>query len=426
MINQSTILLGLKRLVVSAMLAGSLWLQVYAQTPGTTRYVYDENGRLIAVIAPTGEAAVYEYDPAGNITAIRRLGANAFELLSFAPTSGTEGDRVSLYGVGIGVGASAVRFNGVAAQIVEATPTRVIVTVPNGATTGPITLTATRGTATTKTPFTVRGIALMPLAATLIEQEPLQFTATAATVSGDQRIVWSVNNIEGGNATVGAISATGLYVAPRLSANVQTADYTVRAMSVEEPGLFREATVTVRNRLGLRTILAGGVSVDVPITSAITGRTAAYSPGVSVSVPITGAITGRTAAYSPGVSVSVPVTGAITSRTSAYSAGVSVAVILPAITAVSPKTVARGATVSLTITGTSLTGVNVLRFFKTDGTLDTAITVTNLSVANATTLTATVSVSGTAATGRKLIVVATPTLPSIPLDTASTTLEVTN
>jgi YD repeat-containing protein len=405
MINQSTMLLGLKRLVVSAMLAGSLWLQVYAQTPGTTRYVYDENGRLIAVIAPTGEAAVYEYDPAGNITAIRRLGANAFELLSFAPTSGTEGDRVSLYGVGIGVGASAVRFNGVAAQIVEATPTRVIVTVPNGATTGPITLTATRGTATTKTPFTVRGIALMPLAATLIEQEPLQFTATAATVSGDQRIVWSVNNIAGGNATVGAISATGLYVAPRLSANVQTADYTVRAMSVEEPELFREATVTVRNRSGLRTILAGGVSVDVPITSAITGRSAAYSPGVSVSVPVT---------------------GAITSRTSAYSAGVSVAVILPAITAVSPKTLARGATVSLTITGTSLTGVNALRFFKMDGTLDTAITVTNLSVASATMLTATVSVSGTAATGRKLIVVATPTLPSIPLDTASTTLEVTN
>jgi len=405
MINQSTMLLGLKRLVVSAMLAGSLWLQVYAQTPGTTRYLYDENGRLITVIAPTGEAAVYEYDPAGNITAIRRLGANAFELLSFAPTSGTKGDRVSLYGVGIGVGASAVRFNGVAAQIVEATPTRVIVTVPNGATTGPITLTATRGTATTKTPFTVRGIALMPLAATLIEQESLQFTATAATVSGDQRIVWSVNNIAGGNATVGAISATGLYVAPRLSANVQTADYTVRATSVEEPGLFREATVTVRNRSGLRTILAGGVSVDVPITSAITGRTAAYSPGVSVSVPVT---------------------GAITSRTSAYSAGVSVAVILPAITAVSPKTLARGATVSLTITGTSLTSVNVLRFFKTDGTLDTAITVTNLSVANATTLTATVSVSGTAATGRKLIVVATPTLPSIPLDTASTTLEVTN
>ena len=52
-----------------------------AQQPTTTRYVYDDNGRLRAVITPTGEAAIYDYDPAGNITAIRRLGADGFELL---------------------------------------------------------------------------------------------------------------------------------------------------------------------------------------------------------------------------------------------------------------------------------------------------------------------------------------------------------
>ena len=40
---------------------------IHAQQGGTTRYVYDDNGRLIAVISPTGEANVYEYDAAGNV-----------------------------------------------------------------------------------------------------------------------------------------------------------------------------------------------------------------------------------------------------------------------------------------------------------------------------------------------------------------------
>ena len=44
-----------------------------AQQGWTTSYVYDDNGRLHAVISPSGEAVVYEYDAAGNITSIRRL-----------------------------------------------------------------------------------------------------------------------------------------------------------------------------------------------------------------------------------------------------------------------------------------------------------------------------------------------------------------
>ena len=39
---------------------------------GTTQYVYDDNGRLKAVIAPNGETSVYEYDAAGNIISVTR------------------------------------------------------------------------------------------------------------------------------------------------------------------------------------------------------------------------------------------------------------------------------------------------------------------------------------------------------------------
>ena len=70
--------------VVTVLLSAS---QLSAQDV-TSRYVYDEKGRLRAVIAPNGEAAVYEYDAAGNFTAIRRLNANALELLDFTPRFG--------------------------------------------------------------------------------------------------------------------------------------------------------------------------------------------------------------------------------------------------------------------------------------------------------------------------------------------------
>ena len=64
-------------------------LSVTAQQQGsTTRYVYDENGRLHAVISPMGEAVVYEYDAAGNITSIQRLAADALALFGFSPHEG--------------------------------------------------------------------------------------------------------------------------------------------------------------------------------------------------------------------------------------------------------------------------------------------------------------------------------------------------
>lgn len=88
---------------------------VNAQQGNTTRYVYDNNGRLRAVLAPSGEAAVYDYDPAGNLTAIRRLAAGACEALEFTPQQGTPGALVTIYGVGFGGQVSGVSFNGVAA-----------------------------------------------------------------------------------------------------------------------------------------------------------------------------------------------------------------------------------------------------------------------------------------------------------------------
>ena len=140
-------------------------LSAAAQQGGTTTYVYDANGRLHAVIAPTGDAVVYDYDAAGNITAIRRLAANALAILSFSPHEGVPGDQVTFIGVGFGGGVTNVSFNGASATVVSVTSTRVVATVPVGATTGLVTITTPTGSATTDTPFTIAGIRITPAAA---------------------------------------------------------------------------------------------------------------------------------------------------------------------------------------------------------------------------------------------------------------------
>src|SRR5690348_13548385 len=87
--------------------------RISAQQGAATTYVYDDDGRLIAVITPAGEASVYEYDAAGNFTAIRRLTQNELLILTFTPGQGGVGTSVTIYGTGFNQGVSAVSFNGV-------------------------------------------------------------------------------------------------------------------------------------------------------------------------------------------------------------------------------------------------------------------------------------------------------------------------
>ncbi len=218
-------------------------LRVSAQQGGVTRYVYDNIGRLRAVISPNGEAAIYDYDPAGNFTAIQRLTANDFEVLEFTPREGAIGTPVTIFGVGFRSEVSNVAFNGINAQIISQTATSVVAAVPVGATTGPISVTTSRGSRTTANPFTVKGVRVTPATATVISERTFQFTVT---VSGlvDPGVTWSVNSFVGGNTSVGTITPEGLYTAPSIP-NGPDAQFVVRATSIIEPMQFKfEAPLT--------------------------------------------------------------------------------------------------------------------------------------------------------------------------------------
>jgi YD repeat-containing protein len=379
--------------VLALMIAWSiLALPVNAQQGGTTRYVYDDAGRLQAVITPTGEAIIYQYDAAGNFTALLRETADTLFLIAFSPRSGAEGDRVTIVGTGFGPGVNSVSFNGLQAQIVETTLSTIVAIVPVGATTGPITVNAVRGTATTSQSFIVRPkLDISPRSARVFLGESQQFTLTFSVQISDHNVTWSVNGVAGGNSNVGTISTTGLYTAP--TAKSRAGNYTVRATSVSVPSMFIEAVVTVKDPDNIQEVRS-----DVSVLKGLPEGTIS---AVSVSVLRPNGVVATVGSYGAGVMVQYGFSPG------ANAIGPAVSVTKgPHIASVAPLNVARGTAPSITITGANLTGASALQFIRADGSLETGLVASNLSVsADGNTMTATITINGGVAPGSRVIFV---------------------
>jgi YD repeat-containing protein len=427
-----------------------------ARQGGTTRYVYDENGRLHAVIAPSGAAVVYEYDAAGNITAIRRLAADELAILSFSPHEGLPGDQVTFIGVGFGSGVTEVSFNGASAAVVSVSPSQVVATVPQAATTGLVTITTPHGSVSTDTPFTIAGLRITPALAAVKFGESVQFTAEVLPATLDQTVQWSVEGIDGGNSGVGTISPGGLFTAP----SVRFSDLIIRAASVVDTSRFAEAHVRVSDPNDVQTVFAAPVSVQLGQNSntASLARSVAVQYGSagdsqsalsksvavqygasaepqsslaqSVTVQFGGAAE-SSAALSPNVSVqkggSDQVTALAKQLSIQYEPAWGQYFPLDAVSAtqgpyiqgITPGNLSRGTAVTVTINGVGLTGATAIRFINASGAIDSTVTASNISVSgDGTSLTATVSVSAGAAVGSRLVIIATPNGDSIGVDLA--------
>jgi len=418
---------------------------------GTTIYVYDDNGRLHAVISPSGEAAVYEYDAAGNITAIRRLATDSLAILAFSPHEGLPGDQVTFTGVGFGGGVTNVSFNGASATIVSITPSRIVATVPATATTGLVTITTPTGSATTASPFTIAGVRITPTSASIRFGETVQFAAEVLPSTLDQDVVWTVNDVAGGNATLGTISATGLFTAP----NIRYSSLTIRATSVADTARFAEASVRVSDPNDIQSVFAASVSISRGdnVGTAAWARPVAVQRGVSgdsqsaLAKPLAvqygssgqpqsalakplgvqyGDVANAGAALSQGVSVERGISQQTTALTSPVSVQYEDSLLQyfplhavsatpgPYIQSLTPGNITRGTTVTLTVNGVGLSGTTTLRFITASGTTDTTITVSNIVVSgDGSSLTATVTVPAGAALGSRTVFIATPNGDSI-------------
>ena len=86
-------------------------------------------------------------------------------------------------------------------------------------------------------------VAVNPTSAVVNTTATKLFTATVTNTS-NTAVTWSVNGTNGGDATVGTISVSGLYTAP--AAVPSPAIVTVRATSVADPTVSAAASVTVQ------------------------------------------------------------------------------------------------------------------------------------------------------------------------------------
>ena len=148
----------MQRLALGVLTVGWILLGLTNGVAGADiTYIYDRIGRLIGVVDPAGDTAVYHYDSVGNLTRISRQSSAIVSIVDFNPAAGPAGTVVTIFGTGFDAtpAANTVTFNGTAAAISSASPTELVATVPPGATTGAIAVTSPAGSATSNTPFTV-------------------------------------------------------------------------------------------------------------------------------------------------------------------------------------------------------------------------------------------------------------------------------
>lgn len=154
---------------------------------GAPQYVYDDAGRLIAVIDSTGDTAVYTYDAVGNLLSITRQPSSTLSILNFTPKSGPIGTVVTIYGTGFSTTLSqnTVTFNGAAATVTSATTTQLVTAVPGGATSGPIAVTTPAGSTTSTASFTVTNAGAPGAPPTITSFTPtIGVPGTSVTITG--------------------------------------------------------------------------------------------------------------------------------------------------------------------------------------------------------------------------------------------------
>ncbi len=176
-----------------------------AQATGDIDYIYDDLGRLVAVVTAQ-EVTSYTYDAVGNLLSISKGSPSQVTVLQFTPTHGPVGTTVTIQGTGFSATPSqnSVSFNGVAATVTSATTTRLVTTVPSGATTGPISVTSPNGTAASGVPFVVHA-STAPVVTGF--SPTIGSPGTSVTITGSNFAPEFYNNRVDFNSTLATITA---------------------------------------------------------------------------------------------------------------------------------------------------------------------------------------------------------------------------
>ena len=288
-------LIGLLGLLL---LAGGI---VHAQS---TRYVYDANGRVVAVTANNGTSVQYGYNILGHASQVSApLSSGQLAIFSFMPTHGEAGTQVTLQGQGFDSNAAndTVSFNGAVATVLSASTTQLVTTVPSGATTGPISVAVGGQKATSSTSFVIDNTGVPP---TILQVGPQVVSAgDTVTITGthlDPVAGHTAVQMGGRGITLSAsVSDTQLqYVVP--------VDGTSGYVTIETPYGTSTSSTPI-------TVVPSGISASSVVSS---GSAAVDSTGVNLNIGASGQVGTVTFTAPQGGWVSLQASGIITSASS--------------------------------------------------------------------------------------------------------------
>lgn len=278
----------------------------------TILYVYDDLGRLVAEIDPAGGTTRYTYDAAGNLLSVTRDSSTQFRVDGFAPDSGKVGDTVTIFGAGfIPVPAqNTVSFNGTPATISLATAHSLVVSVPTGATSGPISVSNASGSAATAQAFTVIAPAVIS-AATPSHVSRGQTSRLEVTGTNLDSVTAVTFNDPGLSARIIAREPSRLTIDLTVGGSVPFASYPFSVTNYAGTSQSGAVTVTVTTALvGSAMTVTRPVSVHVPalIPGAPGGNAMSVTQPLSVHLPalIPGAPPGNAMSVTEPLSVSMP------------------------------------------------------------------------------------------------------------------------
>ncbi len=207
-------------------------------------------------------------------------------LCSVSPATGPVGSSVTVGGSGF-TGATSVTVNGTAAAFTVSSPGQIALTVPNGATSGPIRVATRNGTATSSTSFTVGAATAPPPQITSFAPASGQAGSTV-TVSGSGFTGTTSVSLNGTPASFAVSSASQLTLTVPSGATSGPIQVTTPAGAVSSASSF---TVTSSPpplpQITSFTPSSGPVGTTVTVTgSAFTGATAVSLNGSSATFTV--------------------------------------------------------------------------------------------------------------------------------------------
>jgi hypothetical protein len=131
-------------------------------------------------------------------------------------------------------------------------------------------------------------VAVSSTSSSVLLGKTLQFTATV-TGTSDTAVTWSVNNITGGNSTVGTITNAGLYTAPTDLPN--PASISVQATSQADPTKSASSAVNISSdvTVTVATVPPNTISIEAGTTLQLTATvTSAGNPDKAVTWSVNG------------------------------------------------------------------------------------------------------------------------------------------